>query len=292
MEIGENLFGYEIVSGSSEYGEIGNNWPAERIEVAEKDGRTKLYQPKQEDKTETADPEQNDTENGAEDNKDNSPDESLDEQASTSATGEAESEEAGPSTVDTSEKVDVPDTDPEPDEDDTLEYTELQETGYTDEEFEELTVNGCSEVVFRALHRYEGQATVDNICNEIFVEKPADHIYDMVRRLLSTYWENVILELPAANDDGQPLYEISDELSIEFTSDSEIVALSQLQENKKDEHLYHCADCGKNFKKKRKAKKHRKKDGHLNWKLRAAPGIMQNWVLKNQEQKQAAGAVQ
>jgi hypothetical protein len=54
--------------------------------------------------------------------------------------------------------------------------------------------------------------------------------------------------------------------------------------------MYHCVDCAQSFKKSNPAKKHRKKKGHANWTIRHAPGILQDWVLKTQEQKQSEHA--
>jgi hypothetical protein len=212
VKVGKHLFGQEISHKDPHYKELCNNWPHERVETAETDDRTPLYQPK-----------------GFE-------------------------------------------------EDDDRDYPELKDTGYTEDEFKRLKRTGQSEVVIQALLWLQ-PCNIETVCREIFNSGESDRT--SVRHILNEYWKNVVEEQERGDE---TVYSVNE--NVEIKSDAH--AMYKLWKIMKPEEMFRCIDCSKSFDKTGEAKKHRKHrkhHGHINWKLRATPGIVKDWIKNNEEQE-------
>lgn len=135
---------------------------------------------------------------------------------------------------------------------------ELQVTGWTVDELEELPDIAVSEIVLEALNE-TGPATLEDVQDHILVddEKPNHQIKRVLNNYLAVMldqWREGKTKKYALKDD------VRDRLEENFLS-----FYQATQKKVSGRSQYICEDCGEVFDGSKEAKKHRRKEGHLNW---------------------------
>jgi hypothetical protein len=164
------------------------------------------------------------------------------------------------------------------DDEDELDYPELELTGYNRDEFDDLTVTQRSEVIICTLLQHQ-PCTLDTVCNQIFqsgVEQPKDKF----RHFLENYWQEIIL-----NEDGEDS-EYAVVPGVNYDPDTP--SLSALANVWRTGQYWSCLDCDKTYKSRADAKQHRQDNGHLNWGFSTGGQLVEQYRENNRKQQTEA----